>query len=283
MFGVRLRHARLDQGLSQEVLAKGICSASAISRWESGHSVPSEEIITALAQRLDIHPAILTGREVHARLIETPEGWADIITSVFGEMQDTASSSIATWLHHARALLEHVDHLDSDTEVRYNVDDLSVHPLTELTPVASEIVEVIEALVSLTDNPSAERVDRVIDTLVWAADLPASIQRQALELVVFTFVMVDMPVCARGAVVKVQPESITATTRFLLRRELGEDLGLPPVHAGGGRRDGAIDMVERLTELGVEKEAWRALQGAFPGDPIVRAMSERYGPASTPS
>lgn len=58
--GEALRRAREGQGLSREELAAlARCSASAVSRWESGHRTPSGGLVASLAAVLGLSPHAL--------------------------------------------------------------------------------------------------------------------------------------------------------------------------------------------------------------------------------
>ena len=63
----------MDRGLSQNALAEGICSASAISRWEAGVHLPPEDAIWSLANRLGIDVSVLTGLGFDTRFAESPD------------------------------------------------------------------------------------------------------------------------------------------------------------------------------------------------------------------
>jgi tetratricopeptide (TPR) repeat protein len=66
-FGARLRSVRLRAGMSLRELQFPGCTASYISRIESGDRVPSLQVINALAERLRVSPATLLGRPEAAR------------------------------------------------------------------------------------------------------------------------------------------------------------------------------------------------------------------------
>src|SRR6266498_3392682 len=48
----RLREARLESGLSQRALARGICTPAYVSRLEKGERIPSLQLLRRLAERL---------------------------------------------------------------------------------------------------------------------------------------------------------------------------------------------------------------------------------------
>ncbi len=56
MIGQRIRYYRKTKGLTQEELAKGICSVSYLSKIENGDAKSSEDVIQLLCERLGISP-----------------------------------------------------------------------------------------------------------------------------------------------------------------------------------------------------------------------------------
>ena len=50
--GQMVRRIRVEQGMTQEVLADGICTTSYLSRVEHGSQIPSREIYQLLMERL---------------------------------------------------------------------------------------------------------------------------------------------------------------------------------------------------------------------------------------
>lgn len=59
--GLLIRESRKRACLTQTELAKGICTPSMISQIESGKAVPSEELLSKLADRLCVPVAALVG------------------------------------------------------------------------------------------------------------------------------------------------------------------------------------------------------------------------------
>ena len=70
-FGARLRSARLRAGMSLRQLQFPGCSASYISRIESGDRVPSLQVINALADRLGVAPTSLLGQPDRPQVDDT--------------------------------------------------------------------------------------------------------------------------------------------------------------------------------------------------------------------
>lgn len=171
MFGRRLRHARTDRGVSQAGLASGICSASAVSRWEDGQSVPPADIIAELAERLGLGVSVLTGRGFDSRLAESADGFDTLVTVAFGSSPCDASSPMSAWISRARLALETADPW-SQGDPRSVVDDLQVEPLTATTPAALEIVELLDAMADVAADPTTRTVDAVVATLTWTQDAP---------------------------------------------------------------------------------------------------------------
>lgn len=50
--GQMVRRIRVEQGMTQEVLADGICTTSYLSRVEHGSQIPSRQIYQSLMERL---------------------------------------------------------------------------------------------------------------------------------------------------------------------------------------------------------------------------------------
>lgn len=132
-FGPRLRHVRLDRGLSQSGLASGICSASAISRWESGHSLPPADVLLALARRLDIDVHLLTGSGFDSRFVESTEGFAALLHLTLGDAPPHPDSPVAAWIARARQAINEAIAWKTDT-VRELIDDLSLLIRSALPP-----------------------------------------------------------------------------------------------------------------------------------------------------
>jgi len=61
--GPIIRQERLKQKMKQSALAEGICSASHLSKIESGAALPSEEVLNLLLSRLGIFVKELTNEE----------------------------------------------------------------------------------------------------------------------------------------------------------------------------------------------------------------------------
>ena len=52
--GLLIKMSRIQQNMKQVTLAKGICSTSYLSKIENNQTVPSEDVIKLLIDRLDI-------------------------------------------------------------------------------------------------------------------------------------------------------------------------------------------------------------------------------------
>ncbi|MCJ7857329.1 helix-turn-helix domain-containing protein [Corynebacterium kalidii] len=270
--GFRLRHVREERGMSQAALASGICSASAVSRWESGQCVPSDEIIVQLADRLALPAEVLTRRDFDSRLLTSGDGFGEVVEASFDTGRDTAGTSpMASWISRVRQVSRHADPWTSGPDPRPMVDDLAVDPLTVSVPVSVETVELLDAMVRVKETQDRETVDALADTLSWTVDAPEVIRRTALETVIAVLVGVGMPVAARGAAVRTGLPRITATTAALLTWDGSSDDGLPPVAADRSARDVAFDVLSRLRDMpGDDRQRVAALVAAScPGDGLV--------------
>lgn len=282
-FGPRLRHTRLDRGLSQSGLASGICSASAISRWESGHSLPSAEVLLALARRLNIDVHLLTGSGFDSRFAESTEGFADLLRLALGDTPPDAASPMASWVARARRALREALACAPDA-ARYLVDDLSLDPLTASTPATLEAIEVLDALVTLWEKRDAASASALIDVLSWATDAPERLRRAALEAAVAVLVMGGMPVAARGAVVRVGPPQVSETTRVILSWAAARFGGnaaapLPPAHADLTARDVAFRLFARLNAQGTPpSQAAHTAAALLPEDALLARWCAWLGP-----
>lgn len=263
--------------MSQTALASGICSASAVSRWEDGQSVPSDEVVVQLAQRLGIHPDILLHRDFDSRLLSSHADFGELVYIVFGPTGTEVdggnpSSVIGTWIARARYVLACADPWTGG-EPRPVVDELAVDSLTSSNPVALETVELLDAFVRVGEDPSAESVDALVETLTWTVDAPERIRRSAMETVVAVLVFAEMPVAARGAVARVGPTHISETTCVLL--ESGGQV--PPVYGERSARDVAVSLLARLaseSDLGFTATV-DAVLSACPGDSMVKEYARR--------
>ncbi|MBP3089105.1 XRE family transcriptional regulator [Corynebacterium sp. sy017] len=245
-FGRRLRHARMDRGLSQRALALGICSPSAVSRWESGESSPSGEMILRLAARLGIDAHVLSGQGFDSRLAQSDASFDELLhiswdsyapdSYVQGAQRwcsadDSAgcpgasgSSPLNEWMSHAKYIGYHADpwraaslaNPTSLVNLRNLVDDLAVHPLTVSYPVAAQTVEILDAVVRLKDNPGAEATEVVVETLSGTQHAPAALRRTALEIVVGTYLLAGMPVAAHAALRRAKVVEISLATQVML-------------------------------------------------------------------
>ncbi|MDP9852300.1 helix-turn-helix domain-containing protein [Corynebacterium lowii] len=266
-FGRRLHHARLDRGLSQSHLAAGICSPSAISRWESGQSLPDHEVIALLAERLDIDVSVLTGQGFDSRIAASPEGFGETLHAAFGSPTIDAHSPTARWIARARHVLRHADPWLGTGEPRRIVDDLAVDPLTPTTPAALETVELLEAMVRLRENLSATSAQALTDTLTLAIDAPAAVRMAAIERAVAAFSLSGMPLAARAVIARTAPEQVTLSTAIMLRAAGMEE---PPAVAA---ERSVRDVGMHLITLGLVPVS--ALESVCPGDELVRLWAEK--------
>ncbi|MCF4007597.1 helix-turn-helix domain-containing protein [Corynebacterium uropygiale] len=276
-FGARLRHARRDRAVSQEWLASGICSTSAISRWEAGQSVPDPEVIERLADRLGIHVSTLTGQGFASRLAESPEGFCEIIEAAFGEGSTEAGSHIARWVRLARRILEQADPWSPWDNLRGALTELALSPLTELTPAAVESVVLFEKILDLCDEPSLHTVEELADALMWTTDAPEEIRRRAIELCVLTLVLADMPVSARGVVERLQPPAVSLSTYWVLIHSGLEPPRTARIHPHRSARDRAILVLDHALreEEPARSAALHCLLAACEDDGLIRALIGR--------
>lgn len=248
-FGRRLHHARKDSGISQSRLAEGICSASAISRWEAGHSTPTPQVIDQLAKKLNLDVSVLTGWGFTPRLAESPQGFAAILQTLFGGESTDQSSSIAHWIREVNEILRCVDPWLGVESPRQAIDELALSPLTSYTPVAAEMVEILEALADIKETRTMSGIDRVVHTLAWAKEIPIELRLTAVEIAVSVLVMEGMPVAAREVVVNSGAEEITPTTAVLLCWDDDSFTALPPRCTPRGPRDVALSLLWELREV----------------------------------
>ncbi|KQB83281.1 Helix-turn-helix domain protein [Corynebacterium oculi] len=277
--GRRLRHARLDRGLSQSALAAGICSASAISRWESGHSLPPAEALLPLARRLDIDVHLLTGEGFDSRLAESTSGFADLLGLALGDSPGSITSPMASWIARAQGALRCADPW-SPGDPRALIEDLSLDPLGSSTPAALETIEVLDALARVGEEPGAGSVNRLVDVLTLTLEAPDHVRRAALEAAVASLVFLHMPVAARGAVIRISPPRISETTRVLLtwdtpRCDPQDSTPLPPLSGARTARDVAFVLAERYYAEGAPKaQAAAAAAACLPEDALVARWAE---------
>ncbi|WP_052540232.1 helix-turn-helix domain-containing protein [Corynebacterium glyciniphilum] len=273
MFGHRLRHARLERGMPQTALASGICSASAVSRWEGGQSIPPEEIIMRLADRLGLSASLLTAQQFDSRLLASWDGFGELVSVGFGtgRTAERDLSPMASWMSRARYVLTHSDPW-AGGDPRPVVDDLAVDPLSASTPVALATVELLDAAVAVRENMTAEKVDALVDTLTWALDAPAYVRQTALETAVAVLVSVDMPAAARGVITRVSPPEVTLTCRALVTWGGGSTAGLPPVRPAYSARDVAFGLLSRHRDA---PDLIRSLAETCPEDGLVAMWIHR--------
>lgn len=149
-FSRRLRHARRERGLSQSALAAGICSPSAISRWEKGQSLPDPSVASALAQRMGIAAEVLTGQGYDPRFSVSPRELDSLIALGFGSRASSANPVIS-WITIAQDVARSASPWSSPQYSRRRVDDLAIHELTTLHPSAAQMAELLESMVHLQE------------------------------------------------------------------------------------------------------------------------------------
>ncbi|MCR5914884.1 helix-turn-helix domain-containing protein [Corynebacterium sp. zg254] len=258
-FGPRLRHVRLDRGLSQSGLASGICSPSAISRWENGVGLPTAETVEALAHRLNIDVHLLVGHGFDSRLAESTDSFADVLALALGELPSHESSSaMVSWIVRVQQALTYLRAEDIPAARRL-IDDLAVAPLTSSTPAALGSVDILDALATLLDHPCTGTISSLVETLSWAKNAPGILRREALDVAVAELVVQDMPIAARDAVTRVAPSHITLTTQALLTcaDSVSPDAAaasLPPAHPQATPRDLAFRACAHLCSTGASAE-----------------------------
>jgi tetratricopeptide (TPR) repeat protein len=99
--GRRVHEARMDRGLSLRDVAFPGCSASFLSRVESGLRVPSTPVLIELASRLGVPPERLLGRRVDRRVADAAMDAAEVAARM-GEPD--ADAALETLLEEAREL-----------------------------------------------------------------------------------------------------------------------------------------------------------------------------------
>jgi len=80
--GAIIKDLRKQQGLTQEQLARQICSRSYISRMEKGEVVPSAEILQSLAERLRVPARTLLSRLSGTGVEKGKQTWAEMLACV---------------------------------------------------------------------------------------------------------------------------------------------------------------------------------------------------------
>jgi HTH-type transcriptional regulator, quorum sensing regulator NprR len=80
MIGDKIKFYRKKRGLTQAILAEGICSIPYLSKIEQGKTECSEEIVTLLSQRLNI-PLEDRGEETEVEIDQTLESFRELVQS----------------------------------------------------------------------------------------------------------------------------------------------------------------------------------------------------------
>ncbi|GAA0374448.1 helix-turn-helix transcriptional regulator [Bacillus horti] len=81
MIGQRIFFFRKSKGMTQEQLAKGICSISHLSKIENGHEAPSQDIITHLCHRLGINIEDVDSKEELEQITQLLEEWYGLMVN----------------------------------------------------------------------------------------------------------------------------------------------------------------------------------------------------------
>lgn len=205
--GLRLRHAREDQGFSQAALAQGICAPSSISRWESGLGQPDDTVLKELAHRLGISIETLTGRGFDAQIAESVNGVDALLTVAF-PLDDTGQPHLdpthahASWISLARSAMmlldpwrsytqdptEHTDdlygRLSIEDDLEQAVAQLAADHISLVAPRAAHIVEILQAMVEVKNAVTAHALERLTETIKVASDAPEWFRLMAVETVV---------------------------------------------------------------------------------------------------
>lgn len=179
-FSRRLRHARRERGLSQSALAAGICSPSAISRWEKGQSLPDPSVASALAQRMGIAAEVLTGQGYDPRFSVSPRELDSLIALGFGSRASSANPVIS-WITIAQDVARSASPWSSPQYSRRRVDDLAIHELTTLHPSAAQMAELLESMVHLQEEMNQTAVTELLKAIHTCADAPLRVRQTALE------------------------------------------------------------------------------------------------------
>jgi tetratricopeptide (TPR) repeat protein len=77
-FGRRVRTLRIERGLSLRAMSFPGCSASFLSRVESGQRVPSPAIVAGIAEHLAVDPEVLLGHRLDSRVRDADLAAADV-------------------------------------------------------------------------------------------------------------------------------------------------------------------------------------------------------------
>lgn len=268
--------------MSQAALASGICSASAVSRWEAGQSVPEGAVIVQLASRLGLPVELLSHRDFDSRLLASGEGFSDLITAAVESGWSSEStpgdlSPMASWIARARSVLRYADPWSTGPDPRPVIDDLAVDPLTESAPISLETVKLLDTMVGVRESPTRVAVDALTDTLTWTTDAPATVRTTALETVVAVLVSAGMPVTARDAVTRVSPPEITATTAVLLTWDGSAPGDLPPTVEPRSPRDVAFGLLSQVQDASeqVRQTATDAVVVSCRGDGLVARWARK--------
>lgn len=272
VFSFRLHHLREERGMSQSALASGISSASAVSRWESGQCVPSDEIIVQLANRLEIPVEILTHRDFDSRLLTSSDGFGDILDATFDDNQGANEGSpIASWISRVKLVFRQADPWLDTPDPRPILDDLAVDPFTISVPSSLETIELLDGMIRVKNSRDHATVNALMETLSWTVEAPNMIRRAAVEISVATLVNAGMPIAARGAVIRVDPPEVTATTEALLKLGGSSTDGLPPVTTDRSARDVAFGILSRLREIPSydRQQVTTAVAASCPHDELV--------------
>lgn len=189
-FGRRLRHARLDRGLSQRALCRGICSNATLSRWEAGRSRPGPGQIVALARRLGITPEVLSGARFEPRLAMSETALPELLDALIAvppagrRVPPTAGGEpVAGWVGLLRATPAAVDPWGEPEPAL--AERLIAHPVTMMSTETLQAAVLLHAQAGLCHVVTAEALAEASGALHDTADAPAPLRARALETVAF--------------------------------------------------------------------------------------------------
>lgn len=93
--GIRVRQLRVSAGLTQSELAGDRCSKEYLSQIERGKTRPTSEMLTWLAERLDVDSAFLESGQTSAEYAETDAAIARAEAAVEGQEFEEARAALA--------------------------------------------------------------------------------------------------------------------------------------------------------------------------------------------
>ncbi|MGM7703600.1 helix-turn-helix domain-containing protein [Pseudalkalibacillus sp. Hm43] len=142
MIGQRIRYYRKTKGLTQEELAKGICSVSYLSKIENGDAKSSEDVIQLLCERLEISPE---SQELDVNILGMLNEWNYLIIVRKFEEAENLHNKIKEYL----PFIE-----DPDLLTRYDLflirDNLVKYKIKE----ATSLLKKVDKLQEISSDPS---------------------------------------------------------------------------------------------------------------------------------